>query len=506
MIALDRIMTPVDLRDRPVAAYAMAAVLALAALGIRMLMAEPEDGSPYVTFFPAVFLACAIGGAGPAILCGALSALFVGYFLLPPHGALAILPGHVWSYASFLVACVIGCVPIELLLRTVAAHRKALAELRASETRFDRALRASFGIVYEWDLERGTVFRSPGTLELVGLPPEAIPPTAEGWGALVHPDDRERTREEWGRFLPTGRKRIETQYRVRHADGRWVHVWDRGFVERRPDGTPVRVFGATQDVTARVLAEQGLRAALAHRDALVMEVHHRVKNSLQTVSSLLSVQANRIGDPVARRTFSDAIGRIQAVATVHQSMYRDGDLTRVRLRDHVEELCRQIAAVNGAGPGSHILCEAEVDDACVAPDDLVPLALIVNELLTNALKHGYPDKARGRVAVRFRSLPEPEGGALRIEVADDGVGLPPGLAGLADGGPESGFGDGGFGDGGLAGGLGMTLVRLLVGQLGGTLELAPNEPEPGTVKGLRVRITLPLRPPPPETLEAAAAE
>ncbi len=480
MVTLDRIMTRLALRDRPLAAYGVAALLALAGLLIRMPLAGPEAGVPWVTFFPMVFLACAIGGAGPALLCTVLSALLAGYHLLPPLGAFDIMAKDVWAFVGFLVACLIGCVPIELLHRTVAAHRQALADLQASETRFAQATRAAFGMIYEWDVRTGAVVRSQGTMELLGVPPESIAPTAEAWGEVMHPEDRERTLAEWRRFLPTGRDRIETQYRVRHADGRWVQVWDRSYLERAPDGSPLRVFGASVDVTARVEAEQALRAAVAHRDALVQEVHHRVKNSLQTVSSLLNVQAARIDDPVARRAFSDAIGRIQAVATVHQALYRDGDLTRVHLKHHVEELCRQVAAVNGGGPGSRILCEAEVDDAWVAPDDLVPLALIVNELVTNAFKHGYPQAADGMVRVSFRRLGQPGAVMLRLEVADDGVGLPPGIDPLA-------------GDS-----LGMKLVQMLVRQLGGILSVEPNTP-----RGTLTRVTIPIRT--PDTASAAAA-
>lgn len=470
MDGLERMITGLVLRDRPILAYGVAALLSVAALGFRIVFVPSEAIAPYLSFFPAVFLACAIGGTGPAILSGLLSILFGDRFLLGGLRGVPVGADLIWSHLGFAVACVVGCTPIELLHHSVKAQKAALAALGASEERFALATRAAFGMIYEWDVRTNTVFRSDGMRELVGLPPDAIGPTVEAWGALTHPDDLERVIEVWSRFLASGGDHLQTVYRVRHADGHWVHVWDRSYVIRAPDGRALRIFGTSVDVTGRIEVEEKLTAALEHRDALIREVHHRVKNSLQTVSSLLNVQSTRLEDPSAKLAFEEAVGRIQAIATVHQALYRDGDLTRVHLDHHVQELCRQIAAANGGGPGTRIACHVHADRAVVSPDDLVPLALIVNELISNAIKHAFPGDAGGTVTVRFERVAGPEGPGLRLEVADDGVGLPVGFDPLA-------------GDS-----LGMKLVHLLADQLDGRVVIEPNRP-----RGTRFRIDLPAQ-------------
>lgn len=468
----DRLTLPFVRRPRPVAAYGIALMLAALGLGLRLLLAEASVGMPYLTFFPMVLLACAVGGIGPALVCALASSGLVSWFLLPPIGSFDMAPGAGWSFIAFFAACLVGCLPIELLHRSVLAQRQALAALAASEDRFAHATRAAFGMIYEWDVAAGTVHRSAGTESLLGIRPDRIAQTAEAWRSLIHPDDLARTDALWSDFVGGDGAHLEAVYRLRHADGRWVHVSDRASVTRGPDGAPVRVVGASVDITDRVEAEERLKAALSQRDAMIREVHHRVKNSLQTVSSLLNVQSSRVEDPAARRAFEEAIGRIQAVATVHQALYHDGDLTRVHLKEHIKELCRQIASVNGAGPGSRIRCELDVDDAVVAPDDLVPLALIVNELLTNAFRHAFPPEAPapgGRVDIRFLRVDRDGVPHLLLEVVDDGVGLPTGL-------------DPAGGDS-----LGLKLVHLLARQLGGTLTLGPPGP------GARVSVLLPER-------------
>jgi two-component sensor histidine kinase len=144
---------------------------------------------------------------------------------------------------------------------------------------------------------------------------------------------------------------------------------------------------------ARSLEERQtqLSRALQQKDLLLKEVNHRVKNSLQLVASLLGLQRARIKDPEARRQFDEAGRRINTVAKIHQRLYKDEDVDRVAFDKFLQELCDELNSAVSNDYKTMILCDAS---SCqLSTEDVIPLALIVNELVTNALKYSYPDGA-----------------------------------------------------------------------------------------------------------------
>jgi PAS domain S-box-containing protein len=144
------------------------------------------------------------------------------------------------------------------VVQDITLRKQAEHAVRQSEERFRVAVRAVAGVVYDWDLNSGEAFRSHGLEEIVGLPPETVPSTADWWSERIHPQDQARLAEiradiKAGRII-----RYETEYRVRHEDGHWVHLWDRGAVLRDDFDRPVRVVGSAADVTQRKKAERAL--------------------------------------------------------------------------------------------------------------------------------------------------------------------------------------------------------------------------------------------------------
>lgn len=157
-------------------------------------------------------------------------------------------------------------------------RKEAERRLRESEERFHLAVRAVTGVVWEWDLRTGHVYRSDGLFALTGVRPEDAAPTRDWWADRIHPDDLARLTAATGDLLATAGQ-FSGDYRVRHADGHWVDVWERGLIERGPDGRPVRLVGFTADVTARKRAE----AELARSEAFARSV---VESSADCVTGL----------------------------------------------------------------------------------------------------------------------------------------------------------------------------------------------------------------------------
>lgn len=208
----------------------------------------------------------------------------------------------------------------------------------------------------------------------------------------------------------------------------------------------------------RQRSEAQLQAALERQELLSREMSHRVKNSLAIVASLLTLQGRAADNEDVRRALADAQSRVEAVAQVHDQLWRQPDLAAVDIAPFLETLCERLA---DSAPNHAIRCR--VDHLTMPADLAIPLGLFVNELVTNALKHAYPEG--GEIRVESERLTD---GRLSLAVADDGVGLPAGFD-LAAATRRS---------------LGMRIIQGLARQLEGTLSL-------GSGSGARFILTLP---------------
>jgi PAS domain S-box-containing protein len=221
------------------------------------------------------------------------------------------------------------------------------------------------------------------------------------------------------------------------------------------------VVSSVRDITARRAAEQRLQASLQEKELLLKEIHHRVKNNLQVVASMLTLQAELAADADARSMLEACRKRVTSMALVHEKLYGAADLRRMDLR----ELIRDIAAMLiGGSRGIRLQMHPGAEPIVVDIETAFPVSLIANELITNAIKHAFVGRSEGTITIdvdRFAT------GRVRLQVADDGVG------GIM---PETFTG---------AGSLGSTIVRRLVRQIGAVLAV---ESGPGA----RISITFPL--------------
>ncbi len=202
---------------------------------------------------------------------------------------------------------------------------------------------------------------------------------------------------------------------------------------RRRDGTtfpadamasPLReralVIVTVRDMTESWAQEEALRRALGDKNTLLKELYHRVKNNLQLIISLFNLQVRSLPEGPARQALIEAAGRVRAMALVHERLYQSGSLSSIRLDSYVSELCEQLAGAASAQQRG-IAVRVEALPLEVGLDVAVPLGLLLNELVTNCLKHAFPGGRRGTVRVRVERL---AGDHVRLTVSDDGVGLP----------------------------------------------------------------------------------
>jgi two-component sensor histidine kinase len=251
-------------------------------------------------------------------------------------------------------------------------------------------------------------------------------------------------------------------------------------------GAPVeirRVGDTLGEMAARLEAQRrDLQAAVDEKDTLLREIHHRVKNNLQTVISLLNLQTKGIRLESARLALQQLKMRIQTLGLVHRHLYESDNLKTVDLKTFLGELCRLLQDASGA-PYWRIRVDLDIARASLQIERAIPLALLVTELATNSFKHAFPDGRIGVISIKLTV----EDDAVVLTVADDGIGTPPPQGG--DGGEDRS-------------GLGLVLTQALAKQLGGVLTTSG---PPGTATTL----SFPLNPPPHGVgsgLEDGAAE
>ncbi|MCW5714830.1 MAG: HAMP domain-containing protein [Bauldia sp.] len=241
-----------------------------------------------------------------------------------------------------------------------------------------------------------------------------------------------------------------------------VRIADRPSApELRNLATAFNAMAGSIENDAAELQQQNekLNQLIGEKDMLVREMNHRIKNSLQLVSSMVSLQLATVTDPDARASLSAAQGRVAAVAKVHERLYSGQRLDSVEVAPYLVDLAHDLGETLGLPAAGGSITVRSVDEM-LAPDKVIPLGLIACELVTNAVKHG-PTGGAVNVVVAL----ERDGDRLRLAVSDDGEGLPQNFDPTAN--P----------------GLGMKVIRALATQLGGTLEI--DRPERGTTFSLR---------------------
>lgn len=210
------------------------------------------------------------------------------------------------------------------------------------------------------------------------------------------------------------------------------------------------VIATVRDITQLRRNEERISAALREKDTLLKELYHRVKNNLQVVASMMNLQERAIPDRLARTALTEAADRVRAMALVHEKLYQSGNLSAIDLDDYVSTICRQLGeAADAARRGIGI--ETDIQQIQVGIETAIPLGIVLNELISNSLKHAFPAGCAGRIVV---SLVREDGEMLRLTVADNGVGYPDGFT------PTS------------TRSLGLKLVLALAGQLGGRFSIS----------------------------------
>ncbi len=293
-----------------------------------------------------------------------------------------------------------------------------VSALRASEQRFRTTFdNAGSGIAHV-SLEGRFITVNQRFCDIVGRTRSEL---AElGVRDITHPDDLDADLEQVRRVLDGEIKTYSVEKRFVQRDA--GIVWASLTVSLVSDESwePRYFIAVIEDTTDRKHAEMAVKTSLAEKEVLLREIHHRVKNNMQVISSLLNLQAKGIEDARLGRMFQESQSRVRAMALIHEILYQSGHLGRIDLGEYVTKLATSLVQMYGTG-SDRVNLRIGAGDVTLGIDDTVPCGLVINELLSNSLKYAFRDGRAGEIGIEAAPATN---GRIKLVVHDDGVGIP----------------------------------------------------------------------------------
>jgi PAS domain S-box-containing protein len=297
--------------------------------------------------------------------------------------------------------------------------RQALALERERE-RFRTLVQSAPIGIFEMDASGRVVYMNDRWRAVTGVNDEAARSPERRMGG-VHPEDRERLLEAWSTAVQRG-EGYKVDFRYQAPDAPLKRLTTIATPLRGEGGRVAHFLGVTLDMTAELAAREEIERSLREKETLLKEIHHRVKNNLQVIGSIVELHASRASDEAAQQVFADIRGRIHAIALLHERLYRAPDLAAIDFVEYVRGLVADATYAAGI-PAGGARIHAPSESILLSLDEALPVGLITNELVTNAFKHGRRGSTPAAVEVKIAR----EGDAVLLEVSDDGPGFPPGF-------------------------------------------------------------------------------
>lgn len=373
-------------------------------------------------------------------------------------------------------------IAISVIARDITESKKAEEKLQKSEERYRIVTEQTGQLIYEYDVEENKIYWAGAIEKVTGYSQEELLNTGiKLWANNVHPDDQ---RKVWDQKIidysqnikdTENKRNFHLEYRFRRKDGEYIHIEDHGVCLQKGNYLTNKVLGIMKDITERKKAENVLKKI---EEARKKEIHHRIKNNLQVISSLLDLQAEKFAGNDSYDTskvlaaFRDSQNRVISMALIHEELYGSKEVSTLNFGAYLQKLTEDLFRCYSVGAmGVNLHLEIE-ENTFFDMDTAVPLGMIVNELVSNSLKHAFGE---GTGEIRIMLSREKNGESenanpggnnegckskgYTLAVSDNGTGIPESIS-IED--SET---------------LGIQLVTILVDQLDGALEL---KRDPGT--------------------------
>lgn len=309
------------------------------------------------------------------------------------------------------------------LNRSLAELKEKNEEIRLAQIRYNTICKITNEVIWEWDIEKNIHLWSGEKDHLVKTPHNNSVVTLGSWFERIHPEDLKSVKDSFMNVVQSeDLSEWQKEYRFKKEDGQYAWVLDRGFVIRNHDNKPVKFVGGMLDITHMKNNEMIIRESLVEKETLLAEIHHRVKNNLAAVTGMLQLQLFQEENEELSEKLIDSMMRIKSIANIHEQLYQSKSFSRINLGKSLEQLITTV--IETMQTGTNIELKFNMDKVEISVNEAIPCSLIVNEVVTNIVKHAFPERDNGTIAVQLTQT-KPE--TCRLEIIDNGVGLPEGF-------------------------------------------------------------------------------
>jgi len=341
----------------------------------------------------------------------------------------------------------------------VLQNKMAEKELKKREQLLSLVTDNMLNVVGQVDAEGTFKYISPSIKTILGYEPEEIlEENVLKFINLVHPDDQLKVSSAFMEsnisYTPGG-----VQHRFKHAQGHYIWVESLGNPLFNDENKYEGVVFSMTDINSLKVAEENFRTSLQEKELLLRELHHRVKNNMQIISSLLSLQTQHIKDERDLKIFESSQNRVKTMSLIHEELYSSQDFSHINLSEYIQNLTKELLTSHIEDPG-RVKLTVNIENVKMELETAIPLGLLINEIVANSVNHAFPNDRKGEIIVELKR----DGDAFILKMSDDGIGIPRNI------------------DFKKAETLGFQLINSLVNQLDGQIEMQPNKGTSFTVK------------------------
>lgn len=338
--------------------------------------------------------------------------------------------------------------------KDITKRKKAYDALRESEERLSLTMESAGLGLWDHNIKTDKIIRSKQWAEMLGYELKDINSNIEAMKNLIHPDDLPKVEEiikdhELGK---TKNFKIEHRMKTKTGDWKWILNWGR-IIEHDNYGKPVRALGTHLDITERKQLEENLMKSSKEKEIFLQEAHHRVKNNFQLVSSLLRLQSRHITYPEDKVIFKESQERILLFSRLHETLYQSEKVGEVNLHSYLNKIINDLCVSYNIKP-DRISVQTNIEKLYIKSKDATSCGILLNEIFTNAIKHGFPEEKKGEIKLSFTCRPDNK---YEMIISNNGIPFPEDI------------------DFRKTEKLGLHLVMMLVQQLEGTIELDREE-------------------------------
>lgn len=301
----------------------------------------------------------------------------------------------------------------------VLQNKMAEKELKKREQLLSLVTDNMLNVVGQVDAEGTFQYISPSIKTILGYEPEDIlEENVLKFINLVHPDDQLKVSSAFMEsnisYIPGG-----VQHRFKHAQGHYIWVESLGNPLFNDENEYEGVVFSMTDINSLKVAEENFRTSLEEKELLLRELHHRVKNNMQIISSLLSLQSQHIKDKRDLKIFESSQNRVKTMSLIHEELYSSQDFSHINLSEYIQNLTKELLTSHIEDPG-RVKLTVNIENVKMELETAIPLGLLINEIVANSVNHAFPNDRKGEIIVELKR----DGDAFILKMSDDGIGVP----------------------------------------------------------------------------------